>query len=224
MKPIRDLALGVIIAAFLVAGPTAAVAASPEASVTGVSPTSVEAGQLVTVAGTNLQSTQGVSFGTGSHAVPSSSVAVSPTGTWVRAVVPTGLATGPMNINLNTGGKQVSVGPVTILSGGVAPQPNPQPKGTTTPKTAPSFPVRIAPRIGVFSPTIGAVGTRVTIQGQYLGHLDWVKFAGARARIIVNTANKIVAVVPMHAHSGRVAVHTRGGIAKSGQPFTLKTA
>jgi hypothetical protein len=225
MKSIRDLALGVIVAVCVVAGSAAAVAASPpEATVTKVTPASVTAGQLVTIRGTNLESTQGVSFGTGSTAMAAASMAVSPTGTWVRVGVPSGLPTGTTNINLNVGGKALSVG-VSIVSGGVAPQPNPQPKqGPTTSKATPPFPVRVAPIIGLLSPNVAAVGTRVTIQGRYLGHLEWVRFAGVRARVISNTATKIVVRVPMHAHSGRVSVHTAGGISKSAQRFTLQTA
>jgi len=225
MKSTRDLTLVLILVALVGVGSTSAgasTASAPEMGVSGISPAAFTAGELVTIRGTNLQTTQGVSFGPMQTAVASSSVAVDPGGTWVRAVVPAGLPTGPTDITLNVAGWPISIGPVAIMSGGIPPQPNPQPTLSPIPRKTPSFIVRVAPRIGDFSPSGGVVGTRVTINGAYLGHLEWVKFGGVRARVISSTPTRIVALVPKQARSGKLTVDTAGGKASSGERFALQ--
>src|SRR6266700_1242420 len=70
------------------------------AVISGYTPKQAMPGQVVTISGTNLDGTLGVSFGKAG----SSSIAVDPSGTWVRAVVPSGVAPGSVYITLDSNG------------------------------------------------------------------------------------------------------------------------
>src|SRR5438874_1257912 len=96
------------------------------ATITGVTPKQAMAGQLVTISGMSLDGTRSVTFGT----VPSHSVQVDPGGTWVRAVVPTGVPEGSINISLDVQNNPVIFGPYQILPGSVPPAANPAPGAT----------------------------------------------------------------------------------------------
>jgi hypothetical protein len=218
--PFRAVVALAVVTCTLAGSARALTSAAPEATVTGFSPKQAMIGQLVTVTGTNLDGTQGVSFGS----VAATSVAVDPTGTWVRAVVPPGVSPGSVYINLNIGGAQQSVGPVTIEPGSVTPQPNPQPATT---QTSPSPPVHVvvAPRISAITPLKGTFGTRVTIHGANLGHSTWLRFGGTKAHFTIASDSELIATVPRHAHSGKLSIHSSGGTAVSGARFTvLKSA
>jgi hypothetical protein len=185
-------------------------------TLTGVSPTRAAEGQLVTISGTHLESTKQVQFGT----VTADSFTVDPGGTWVKAVVPAGVPSGPLQITLDVLGINQSIGPIVIGSGSAAPAGNPQPNGT--PQTpAKAAPVVVAPRITRVSPTAGKVGTKVTINGTNLSGATWLKFGGVRAHFKVSSANWIIATVPKHARSGKIMVHTSGGTAPSKQAFKV---
>ena len=92
------------------------------------------------------------------------------------------------------------------------------PGGTAT--SAASFVV--APRITSFSPSTGAVGAGVTINGANLAAASSVTFNGAAAAITTNTQVKITATVPAGATTGRIAVTTAPGTATSATDFTVR--
>jgi large repetitive protein len=190
--------------------------ANGEGTATGATPKQAMVGQLVTISGMNLDGTTSVSFGK----VASHSVRVDPNGTWVRAVVPAGVPAGSVYITLDQSGNPVSFGPFQILPGSVPAAANPAPGATATGGV--SVKPVLAPRISGFSPTAGAVGSRVTIAGANLGGALWLKFGGVRGHISLSTATKIIALVPKNAHSGKITVHTsRGGTSVSTQRFLV---
>jgi hypothetical protein len=82
--------------------------------------------------------------------------------------------------------------------------------------TAPS-----APSITSFSPTGGAVGVTVTINGSNFTGATAVTFNGASATFTVNTSIKITATVPAGATTGLIRVMTPAGTATSASNFTL---
>jgi hypothetical protein len=187
-----------------------------DATVSGVSPKQAMVGQLVTISGMNLDGTTSVSFGN----VASRSVRVDLNGMWIRAVVPPGVAPGSVYITLDNGGNPVSTGPYQIVPGSVPAAANPAP-GAAAAAGGVSVTPKVAPRITGFSPTTGRVGSRVLINGSYLGGALWLKFGGVRARIISSHATAIYALVPKQAHSGKISVHTSGGTGVSGLRFVV---
>ena len=186
------------------------------ATLTSISPTHAMEGQLVTISGSYLESTKHVQFAT----VTADSVSVDPAGTWVRAVVPAGVPTGPVDITLDVLGNSHSIGPITIQPGSVPPEANPQPSAHSAPTVGAPVPVVVvAPRITKFTPTAGKTGTKVTINGVAFTGATWLKFGGLTAKFTVTSANWIIATVPKHAHSGKITVHTKAGTAVSSMPF-----
>ena len=97
--------------------------------------------------------------------------------------------------------------------------------GTAT--SASSFTVtasRVAPAISSFSPTSGAVGTNVTINGSGFTGATSVKFNGLDGAFILNSDSQITATVPNGATSGPISVTTAGGTATSTDSFTVTVA
>jgi DNA/RNA endonuclease G (NUC1) len=78
-----------------------------------------------------------------------------------------------------------------------------------------------APSITSFSPTSGAVGTSVTINGANFTGASSVTFNGTSASFTVNSSAKITATVPSGAASGTIAVTAAGGQAISATSFTV---
>jgi hypothetical protein len=91
------------------------------------------------------------------------------------------------------------------------------PGGTAT--SATSFVV--APRITSFTPSTGATGVSVTINGANLAGASPVTFNDTPATITLNTPIKITATVPAGATTGRIAVTTAAGTATSATNFTV---
>ncbi len=78
-----------------------------------------------------------------------------------------------------------------------------------------------APTITGFSPTSGAVGTSVTIDGSgFTGATD-VRFNGTSGSFSVESDTRITATVPAGATTGPISVVTPGGTATSASPFTV---
>ncbi|HEX3800316.1 MAG TPA: DNA/RNA non-specific endonuclease [Verrucomicrobiae bacterium] len=80
-----------------------------------------------------------------------------------------------------------------------------------------------APTLTSFSPTSGAVGTSVTINGTGFTNVASVTFNGTAATFSVVSSIKITATVPSGATSGTIAVIAAGGIATSSTSFTVTT-
>lgn len=91
------------------------------------------------------------------------------------------------------------------------------PGGTAT--SAANF--TVAPRITSFTPTSGAVGTNVTINGANFTGTTLVKFNGISAGYTVNTSIKITAPVPAGATTGKISVTTPAGTATGAGDFTV---
>ena len=77
-----------------------------------------------------------------------------------------------------------------------------------------------APLITSFSPTIGATGDSITLNGANLSTASMVLFNGASANFTVNSGSQITATVPTGANSGKISVITAGGLAASTASFT----
>jgi hypothetical protein len=61
----------------------------------------------------------------------------------------------------------------------------------------------------------------VTISGFNLTGATWLRFGGVRAHVTHTSSKTIIALVPKHAHSGKVSVHTVGGTGTSTQRFVV---
>jgi len=79
-----------------------------------------------------------------------------------------------------------------------------------------------APTVTDFAPTMGPVGTRVTLTGTHLLGATAVEFNQLpAARFEVVSGTTIKAVVPLEATSGPISVVTPGGTAVSAESFTV---
>ena len=78
-----------------------------------------------------------------------------------------------------------------------------------------------APDLARFSPTSGAVGTRVTISGTALEDASTVTIDAIAATISKDTATKIKFTIPSGARSGRIEVSTPSGTGVSATNFTV---
>jgi hypothetical protein len=112
--------------------------------------------------------------------------------TRITATVPAGATTGKISVTTPGG---------TVLS-----------SGTFT---------MTGPVITSFSPTSGPVGTSVAIYGNHVTGATAVRFGSATATFTVNTDNKITAIVPTAAGTGRIQVTTPSGTAESAGTFTV---
>jgi hypothetical protein len=80
------------------------------------------------------------------------------------------------------------------------------------------------PTLTFFSPTLGLVGTSVTLTGSGFAGATAVDFKDAAADFTVDSHTQITAIVPKGATSGPIAVTTPGGIATSSGSFTILPA
>ena len=80
---------------------------------------------------------------------------------------------------------------------------------------------RVTPQILSLSASSGPAGTSVAISGESLTQALFVTFGGVVSSFTVDSDTQITAAVPAGAESGRVAVLTKGGSAKSPGFFTV---
>lgn len=80
----------------------------------------------------------------------------------------------------------------------------------------------VTPWIFRKTPARGAPGTRVTIIGRNLSHATRVSFHGAPARIVSDTATRVVVIVPPGATTGRITVTTCAGTAAKNGWFVVR--
>jgi hypothetical protein len=78
-----------------------------------------------------------------------------------------------------------------------------------------------APMVTDNSPTSGAAGQSVTINGLDLEGATAVKFKGASASITSDTFSRITVAVPAGAATGKLKVITPGGKAKTAASFVV---
>jgi uncharacterized repeat protein (TIGR03803 family) len=91
--------------------------------------------------------------------------------------------------------------------------------GGTTLASSQKF--RVTPTITGFSPPNGPVGTPVTITGTGLMQTTKVTFNNKVATFTVNSDTQVTATVPAGATTGKIAITTPGGTAKSATSFTV---
>lgn len=88
--------------------------------------------------------------------------------------------------------------------------------GTSTPTNPPA--------ISSFSPTSGAVGTSVTVNGSNFSGASSVKFNGTSASFTVVSSTQITTTVPSGATTGPISVTTSAGTGTSSGTFTVTTS
>ena len=116
--------------------------------------------------------------------------------TSIEAVVPLGASSGPISV-VAPGGTAVSAQPFTVT---------------------------LPPTLTRFTPSMGPVGTRVTLTGTHFLGATAVAFNGVSApEFEIVSETSIEAVVPLGASSGPISVVAPGGTAVSAQPFTVTT-
>jgi hypothetical protein len=90
-----------------------------------------------------------------------------------------------------------------------------------TPPLVPGVPASPLPAITSFTPTIGPVGTSVTITGTDFTGATGVSFNGTAALFLTGSNTTITTQVPTGTTTGKVAVTTAGGTATSAADFTV---
>ena len=131
--------------------------------------------------------------------------------------------TGASAVTINGATATYTVNSATQITATVPATATSGPLRVTTPggrATAPT-PFLVLPFIAALNPTVGVVGTVVTITGtSFTGALD-VKFNGVYATFTVVSATQVRATVPAGATTGPVTVRTPSGRATSPAPFTV---
>jgi len=210
-------AVAAVVISCMLAG--AAVAAGPQATITGVTPTTAVAGQMITISGTGLDGTQGVAFGN----VQATPFVVDPAGSSGKVDVPSGVQVGQVTITLTGDSGTVST-PINIQAGSMTPQPLPSPASGTSGSNGTSSKLVRAPLLTLFSPAAGKVGSKVTILGRNFVGVSWVKLGGATAKFTVVSPSRLVVTVPRLAHTGKLSVHASAGTGISGKSFKVLRA
>lgn len=165
----------------------------PAPTVTGFSPSNGSPGTVVTIVGTNLQTTTGVYFG------GAASISVTATPTSVTAIVPAGAFDGPVSV-IAAGGGATSAANFAV----------------TTPVPPPPPPV-----VTAVTPSHGVPGTVVTLTGTGFAFATGVTFNGLPAAFQLN-AGTLTATVPDGATTGLVVVTTQSaGPGSSSVVFTV---
>jgi hypothetical protein len=177
------------------------VTALPAPTITGISPTCGAQGSTVVISGTGLIGTDSVTFSSGKSAA---FTIVSPSR--LDTVVPSAPSPGAV-----TG----AIAVVTSSSAGGGGSVN-----------TPTFSVSTTcPTITSFSPTLGGVGTIVTIAGTNLTGATAVRFNNVSASSLsVGSSTLITATVPTGASTGKISVTTPSGTATSLADFTVVAA
>jgi Pectate lyase superfamily protein/IPT/TIG domain/Fibronectin type III domain len=80
-----------------------------------------------------------------------------------------------------------------------------------------------APSIASFTPTSGAVGTTITINGSNLGQTSSLQFNGIASNITNPSASSLQTTVPNGATTGKISLTTPGGTVSSSLNFTVTT-
>ncbi len=80
----------------------------------------------------------------------------------------------------------------------------------------------VQPVFSSFSPTAGAIGASVTLTGTSLSQTTAVTFSsGKKAVFTVNSDNRITAIVPTGAVTGKIGITAKGGSAVSAASFNV---
>lgn len=154
--------------------------------ITGFSPVAANAGTVVTITGTLLTGATQVKFGAGNATQFTVDSA-----TQIRATVPTGGTSGPLQV--------------------IAPA------GTATSSST----FDVLPELVSFTPGSGPVGTAVDITGINIGAATSVLFNGLPAAYTNHSSTCLTAVVPDDATSGPLRVVTSQGQVEAAQSFLV---
>ncbi|WP_164928465.1 IPT/TIG domain-containing protein [Gloeobacter violaceus] len=127
-------------------------------------------------------------YGAAFNGTAASILSVSSSGTQMNLSVPSGASSGPISVSTEAG-------------------------TATSPS---SFTVNAPPSVSSLSPTAGAVGASVTVNGSNFTGASSVKFNATAAGFSVVSASQISATVPTGATDGAVSVTTAGGTASGG--------
>jgi hypothetical protein len=149
-------------------------------------------------------------------AIPGSSVTITGTSlTGTTAVKFGGIAATTFSVNSDS--QIVATVPATAMSGSISVT---TPSGSASSSAA--FTVIKPPTISSLSPTSGAVGSKVTINGSNFGGTTAVSFNGVSASFTVTSNTMISATVPNGATTGKVSVTNPAGSATSATSFGIK--
>jgi YD repeat-containing protein len=118
--------------------------------------------------------------------------------------------------------KLVATVPATATTGEISVTVAAQTANSIEPFTVTTDPVNAPPVITGFTPTIGSVGTTLTIDGHYFDPIagnNIVKLNSARATVTDSITTRIDTSVPTGATSGKLSVRTFYGAAASADDF-----
>jgi YD repeat-containing protein len=168
-------------------------------TIAGFNPASGFAGATVTIGGSGFSTVPSENIVTvgGKPAVATSSTAIE-----ITITVPLGASSGPISV-VTPSGAAVSNGVFTVLGGGALPN---------------------QPTITGFTPSAGAAGTSVNINGTNFDPDiadNTVVFNTAMAPVIAATPTTLTVTVPSSASSGRVTVITPSGQVTSATDFVV---
>jgi hypothetical protein len=176
-------------------GVFAIVTSSSVPVITSFIPTSGPSNSEVTITGSLFTGTTAVQF----NGVSVASFILD-SDTQIRVIVPAGATTGKISV-ATTGGTALSADDFTV---------------TASP---------LLPTISSFTPSSGAVGAEVTINGVNFVNVTAVKFDAALASaFIVDSDTQIRATVPSGATTGKISVSTAGGTAFSLTDFSVTSS
>lgn len=169
----------------------------PAPVVSSFSPTSGPVGTVVTVSGSGFTGATSVTF----NGVAGTNLSVASDSS-LSVTVPSSATTGPIAVT-TPNGTGTSSSSFTVSSG--TPPPS-------------------APVISSFSPTSGAVGTSVTVNGSGFTGATSVTFNGvAGTNLVVGSDAQLAVTVPSGATTGPIAVTTPNGTGTSSSNFTVTT-
>ncbi|WP_214072397.1 IPT/TIG domain-containing protein [Mucilaginibacter sp. dw_454] len=77
--------------------------------------------------------------------------------------------------------------------------------------------------ISSFSPTSGAIGAIITINGSNLDNITSLKIGGVNGIVISHAGNKVIGMVMPGAITGNLSVTTSNGVANASNTFTITT-
>jgi hypothetical protein len=73
-----------------------------------------------------------------------------------------------------------------------------------------------------FSPSSAAATAKIVVVGRNFSHVELVKVDGLRAKFKLDSATKLIVTVPKKAKSGKLAVMTSAGTARSAHVLRIK--
>jgi aryl-phospho-beta-D-glucosidase BglC (GH1 family) len=184
----------------------------PQPKISGFWPQSGGAGTVVLLTGTNFS-------GLNTAAITGKSATIKVlSATQLQVTVPSGAASGPIRVYDSSRSVQTAVS--FKVDGSAARPPAPAPAPAPTPSPSPTNP---QPTISNFSPTSGAVGTVVTINGRGFTGVNQAWAGNAHdARVTVVSDTQVKVTIPSGATSGAIGVLNPAHAAFTPVAFTVR--